>query len=81
MRQHYVTLNMHGNTVVIYMAQYSNLQVTFEQPVYKGFHTLVLNIDGNVEQNDGFNNAEVDYFKRFLENNKQVIKGLVQADA
>ena len=49
MRQHYVTLNMHGNTVVTYMAQYSkgkNCEV-FSVP----FGVLLFEKDGDSPEN------------------------------
>ena len=73
MRGHYMTLCFRDNTEVTYTLCNNVLEVTFEQAVKGGFKTLVLNSDGNVISNDGFNDSDIDFFKRFLENNVSVI--------
>ena len=73
MRRHYVTLCVHGNTVVTYTRTESGVQVTFEQAKSKGFHTAVMNLDGAIISNDGFEPAEADYFRRFLRRNRDAI--------
>lgn len=73
MRRHYVTLCIHGNTVVTYMNTKDGVQVTFEQAKNKGFNTVVMNLDGGIVSNDGFVPAEVDYFQRFLLRNRNAI--------
>ncbi len=72
-RKHFVTLCVHGNTVVTYMVRDAGTEVTFEQARNKGFNTLVLSLDGVVVSNDGFEPAEVDYFQRFLRRNCDMI--------
>ena len=81
MRRHYVTLCMHGNTVVTYMRTESGIQVTFEQPKSRGFNTVVLDLDGAIIYNDGFESAETDYFQRFLRRNRDVIAEGAMEDA
>ena len=81
MRRHYVTLCMHGNTVVTYTRTESGIQVTFEQPKNRGFNTAVLDLDGGIIRNDGFEPAETDYFQRFLRRNRDVIAEGAMEDA
>ncbi len=73
MRRRYVTLCVHGNTVVTYARKADGVQVTFEQAKNKGFNTAVLDLDGAIISNDGFPPAETDYFQRFLRRNRDII--------
>ena len=74
MRRHYVTLCVHGNTVVTYTRTDSGVvEVTFEQAKNKGFNTAVMDLDGGIIRNDGFAPAEEDYFRRFLRRNRDAI--------
>lgn len=81
MRKHYVTLCMRGNTVVTYMPTSRGIEVTFEQPIYNGFKTLVLTIEGKILSVEGFNPSEVSYYIRFLAKNRRLIENRVIADA
>ena len=73
MRRHYVTLCVHGNTVVTYTRTTGGVEVTFEQAKHKGFNTAVMDLDGGIISNDGFPPAEVDYFQRFLRHHRDAI--------
>lgn len=73
MRRHYVTLCVHGNTVVTYTRTEGGVEVTFEQAKNKGFNTAVMDLDGGILRNDGFAPAEADYFRRFLRRNRDAI--------
>ena len=73
MRRHYVTLCVHGNTVVTYTRTGDSVEVTFEQAKHKGFNTAVMDLDGGIIRNDGFPPAEVDYFQRFLRRHRDAI--------
>ncbi|MBR4212314.1 MAG: hypothetical protein IKR84_08015 [Oscillibacter sp.] len=73
MRRHYVTLCVHGNTVVTYTRTTGGVEVTFEQAKHKGFNTAVMDLDGGIISNDGFEPAEADYFRRFLRRNRDAI--------
>ena len=73
MRRHYVTLCVHGNTVVTYTRTADGVEVTFEQAKNKGFNTAVLDLDGAIISNDGFPPAETDYFRRFLHRHRDAI--------
>lgn len=75
-RKSYIKLCQHNNTEVTYIVKNNRIEVTFEQAVYGGFHTLVLDEFCNIISNDGFNGAEVGYFQRFLSNNISYIKEL-----
>ena len=76
-RKHYVTLSTHNNTEVTYqIISKSDIRVTFEQAVSRGFNTLVLDEKCNIVSRDGFSNAEVGYYQRFLERNLPVIRGI-----
>ena len=73
MRRHYVTLCVHGNTVVTYTRTTGGVEVTFEQAKNKGFNTAVMDLDGGIISNDGFEPAEADYFRGFLRRNRDII--------
>lgn len=73
MRKHYMTLNFRGNVEVTHINKNGNIEVTFEQAVNSGFNTLVLDINGIVLSNTGFNNSDIDYFIRFLNRSKSAI--------
>lgn len=60
-----MTLCFRENTEVTHIVNNGKIEVTYEQAVDGGFHTLVVDIDGNVISNDGFNDSEVDFFRRF----------------
>ena len=70
MRRHYVTLCVHGNTIVTFMKTDDDIEVTFEQAKYNGFNTTVMSLDGKILNNSGFEPAEIDYFQRFLARNR-----------
>ena len=61
------------NTEVTHIVNNGKIEVTYEQAVDGGFHTLVIDIDGNVISNDGFNDSEVDFFRRFTIQNAPAI--------
>lgn len=73
MRKHYMTLCFRGNTEVTHIVHDGRIEVTYEQAVNGGFHTLVVDINGNVISNDGFNDSEVDFFRRFTVQNAPAI--------
>ncbi len=73
MRKHYMTLCMYGNTEVTHVSKDGNVEVTFEQAVNGGFRNAVFLLDGTVLSNNGFNNSELDFFRRFTEKNAEVI--------
>ena len=73
MRKHYMTLCFRGNTEVTHTTHNGAIEVTYEQAVNGGFHTLVVDINGNVLSNDGFNDADVDFYKRFTIQNSPAI--------
>lgn len=68
-----MTLCFRGNTEVTHIVKNGKIEVTYEQAVDGGFHTLVVDIDGNVVSNDGFNDSEVDFFRRFTIQNAPAI--------
>lgn len=72
-RKHFVTLCLYDNTEVTYIKRKNGLEVTFEKAINKGFCELVVNIDGEIIKNNGFNDAEVGRLIRFLEKNKKLI--------
>lgn len=72
MRKHYMTLCLR-NTEVTFVEKEKDIEVTFEQAVPKGFNELILSLNGNIVKNNGFNDSDVGYFKRFLEKNKNGI--------
>ncbi len=71
-RKHYMTLCMR-DTEVTYVVKPEGVHVTFEKAVPKGFHELVLTLDGEEQHCCGFNEADVGYYKRFLAQNRTVI--------
>ena len=73
-RKSYIKLCQHNNTEVTYIVKNNRIEVTFEQAVYGGFHTLVLDENCNIISNNGFNSAEVGYFQRFLSININTIR-------
>ena len=68
-----MTLCFRENTEVTHIVNNGKIEVTYEQAVDGGFHTLVVGIDGNVVSNDGFNDSEVDFFRRFTIQNAPAI--------
>lgn len=68
-----MTLCFRENTEVTHIVNNGKIEVTYEQAVDGGFHTLVVDIDGNVLSNDGFNDSEVDFFRRFTIQNAPAI--------
>lgn len=72
-RVHYMTLSFRGDTEVTYIERDGTIEVTFEQPKYGGFNTLITDIDGNIIQRDGFSNADVEFLISFLKDNSSVI--------
>ena len=68
-----MTLCFRENTEVTHIVNNGKIEVTYEQAVDGGFHTLVIDIDGNVISNDGFNDSEVDFFRRFTIQNAPAI--------
>ena len=72
-RKHYITICFKGNTVVTHIAKNGTIEVTFEQAVKDGFNTLIADIDSNVISNNGFNNADVEYFRQVFRHNRSVI--------
>lgn len=68
-----MTLCFRENTEVTHIVNNGKIEVTYEQAVDGGFHTLVVDIDGNVVNNDGFNDSEVDFFRRFTIQNAPAI--------
>ena len=72
-RVHYMTISFRGDTEVTYIQRDEAIEVTFEQPKYGGFNTLVTDIDGNIIERDGFTNAAVEFLISFLEDNSPVI--------
>lgn len=69
-RKHYMTLCIRDNTEVTHIERNGVIEVTFEQAYTGGFKTLVMDVDANIIKNDGFNDAEVAYFKDFTLRNK-----------
>lgn len=68
-----MTLCFRENTEVTHIVNNGKIEVTYEQAVDGGFHTLVVDIEGNVISNDGFNDSEVDFFRRFTIQNAPAI--------
>lgn len=68
-----MTLCFRENTEVTHIVNNGKIEVTYEQAVDEGFHTLVVDIEGNVLSNDGFNDSEVDFFRRFTIQNAPAI--------
>ena len=68
-----MTLCFRGNTEVTHIVNNGKIEVTYEQAVDGGFHTLVVDIEGNVISNDGFKDSEVDFFRRFTIQNAPAI--------
>lgn len=68
-----MTLCFRENTEVTHIVNNGKIEVTYEQAVDGGFHTLVIDIDGNVLSNAGFNDSEVDFFRRFTIQNAPAI--------
>lgn len=68
-----MTLCFRENTEVTHIVNNGKIEVTYEQAVDGGFHTLVIDIDGNVISNDGFNDSEVEFFRRFTIQNAPAI--------
>ena len=68
-----MTLCFRENTEVTHIVNNDKIEVTYEQAVDGGFHTLVVDIEGNVLSNDGFNDSEVDFFRRFTIQNAPAI--------
>lgn len=73
-RQFYMRLCQKNNTDVTYILRDGKIEVTFESAIYKGFKTLVTDIMGNILFCDGYNSAEIAFFRRFLENNRKNIE-------
>jgi len=80
-RKHYITLCMRNNTEVTYIVKNNLIEVTFEQAKYKGFNTLVTDIEGNILECNGFNNSETAYYLKFLDNNRPLIERLAAENA
>ena len=72
-RVHYMTLSFRGDTEVTYIDKDRTIEVTFEQPKYGGFNTLVTDIDGQIIQRYGFTNADVEFLISFLKDNSPLI--------
>ena len=68
-----MTLCFRENTEVTHIVNNGKIEVTYEQAVDGGFHTLVVDIEGNVVSNDGFNDSEVDFFRKFTIQNAPAI--------
>lgn len=68
-----MTICFRENTEVTHIVNNGKIEVTYEQAVDGGFHTLVVDIEGNVLSNDGFNDSEVDFFRRFTIQNAPAI--------
>ena len=68
-----MTLCFRENTEVTHIVNNGKIEVTYEQAVDGGFHNLVVDIEGNVLSNDGFNDSEVDFFRRFTIQNAPAI--------
>lgn len=75
-RKNYMTLCLHDNAEVTYKRRESDgvIEVTFEVAVHKGFKEAVFDENLNLLSNNGFNDAELGYFKYFLSNNISVIR-------
>lgn len=68
-----MTICFRENTEVTHIVNNGKIEVAYEQAIGGGFHTLVIDIDGNVISNDGFNDSEVDFFRRFTIQNAPAI--------
>ena len=68
-----MTLCVYGNTEVTHILRGNRLEITFEQAVNGGFHTLVVWDTGEIISNDGFNLEEVRIFLDFLARNVHVM--------
>ncbi len=68
-----MTMCFRENTEVTYIDTNDGIIVTYEQPVYKGFNRVDINLDGCVLLVEGFNQSEVDYYTRFTLDNKEAI--------
>lgn len=73
-RMSYMTLCFRGNTEVTHINKNGVIEVTFEQAVHGGFNTLVMDLQGRVISNDGFNNSEVEWMRDFTIRNAPIIK-------
>lgn len=69
-RKHYMTLCIRDNTEITHIERNGIIEVTFEQAINGGFKTLVMDVDANVISNDGYNDAEIAYFREFTLRNK-----------
>ncbi len=76
MRKHYMTICFKGNTEVTYIKKNGDIIVTFEKVVGENFANLDIKLDGVIVGHHGFNNADIDYFTRFVLKNASVIKML-----
>lgn len=70
----YMTLCFRGNTEVTHIERNGNIEVTFEQAVNGGFNTLVLDLQGMLISNHGFNPSEVDWMRNFTIRNAPLIE-------
>jgi hypothetical protein len=52
-RQHYIKICKRQNTDVTYTVNNNRIEITFEQAVHHGFHTLVVDINGDIISNNG----------------------------
>lgn len=64
-RKSYMTLCFRDNVEVTHIVRNGVIEVTYEKAVPNGFHTLVMDINGNILSNDGFNDSDIDFYQRF----------------
>ena len=73
MRKHYMTLCFRGDVEITHICKNGVIEVTFEQAIKGGFNTLVTTLDGAILQRNGFTDSDVDFYLRFLNDNKRGI--------
>lgn len=61
------------DTEVTYIKKDDVIEVSFEQPINKGFNELVMDINCNILKCLGFNEADISYYTRFLTLNRECI--------
>lgn len=73
MRKHYMTLSFRDNVEVTHIQKNSTIEVTFEKSIKGGFATALYDIQGNLISSSGFSESDLDFFKRFVIQNAEVI--------
>lgn len=68
-----MTLFIRGKTKITHIKKHGRIEVTYSQLKFLQYKKLVMDIDGNIIKNKGFNSSDVDFYRRFTLENKRAI--------